>query len=559
MTPIRLRLLAALALMCCITAARQEAAQDKAADEATAPSADALPEPRTVLPSLQAVLDPAGTLPGAMPVCPPQAWSILQGPILTEAAEAGRVPKLPDMPEYPQLPINLATALRLADARPLLIAAAQASLRTAVAQLDGAKAMWLPNVYMGGSYYYHGGGNQGNSGILLVNSRSQFTFGGGVAATLPVVEAIFAPLVMKQVVAARNFDVQTARNDALRDVAQYYFNVQEARGRLAGVEDAVTKSEDLARRIKGLAAELVAPVEVNRALTELADLEQELATARGQWRVSSAELTRMLRLNPGAVVVPLEPPYLQVTLIAPREPLEGLITIGLVNRPELASQQALVQAALARLKQEKLRPLVPNLLVVGDAVPAAPGNFLMGGIYGSSVNGHSNAWVGRIDPAVELLWELRNMGLGNVALTRERRAESDRAEVELFRTQDRVAAEVVQAQALLEAAAMRVARAETGIKEAQINFQGNVRGISETTRLGETLVLVNRPQEAVAALRQLIRAYDNYFTAVNEYNRSQFRLFHALGFPAHLLACDRPTGPLQPINTTRPPGMAPVP
>ena len=35
--------------------------------------------------------------------------------------------------------INLATALRLADARPLVIAAAQASLRQAVAELDQAK------------------------------------------------------------------------------------------------------------------------------------------------------------------------------------------------------------------------------------------------------------------------------------------------------------------------------------------------------------------------------------------------------------------------------------
>ena len=43
-------------------------------------------------------------------------------------------------------------------------------------------------------------------------------------------------------------------------------------------------------------------------------------------------------------------------------------------------------------------------------------------------------------------------------------------------------------------------QAETGVKEAQVNFAGNLRGISETTRPGDVLTLVIRPQEAVAAL-----------------------------------------------------------
>ena len=70
--------------------------------------------------------------------------------------------------------------------------------------------------------------------------------------------------------------------------------------------------------------------------------------------------------------MPTEPPHLQITLIALDHSIDELIPIGLMSRPELASQQALVQAALARLKQERMRPLMPSVLVVGDAVPAAP-------------------------------------------------------------------------------------------------------------------------------------------------------------------------------------------
>ena len=70
--------------------------------------------------------------------------------------------------------------------------------------------------------------------------------------------------------------------------------------------------------------------------------------------------------------------------------------------------------------------------------------------------------------------------------------------------------------------------------------------------------LVNRPQEAVAALQQLNRAYDIYFSAVNGYNRAQFQLYRAMGYPARTLICDRPIGELQNVDTSRPPCMAPV-
>ena len=220
-------------------------------------------------------------------------------------------------------------------------------------------------------------------------------------------------------------------------------------------------------------------------------LEQAEAAAREQWRVASADLTRTLRLDPAAVVVPLEPPDLQVTLLSPQESVDMLIPIGLTSRPELAAQQALVQATLARLRQERLRPLVPSLVLEGDPTPAAPGGFLMGGVFSSDVSGHGNPWTARNDVNVQLLWEMRNLGFGNRALVRERRAEQQQAVIELYRIQDRVAAEVARAHAQVRSAAVRVTQAEVGLKEAQVNFAGNLKGMSETTRFGDLLTLVN--------------------------------------------------------------------
>ena len=110
------------------------------------------------------------------------------------------------------------------------------------------------------------------------------------------------------------------------------------------------------------AAPTAPPVEAVRAATELARRRQAVQAARGRWQVSSADLARLLRLEASALVEPAEPPHLQITLVEVQQPVDDLIRIALTNRPELAAQQALVQATLQRLRQERLRPLVPSVL-----------------------------------------------------------------------------------------------------------------------------------------------------------------------------------------------------
>ncbi|CAN5358207.1 hypothetical protein BH10PLA2_BH10PLA2_04960 [soil metagenome] len=494
--------------------------------------------------------------PALLPQLGSQGTEPFQGPITTQ----GTGPALPaaKLEEWDKpLPINLAAALRLADARPLVIAAAQAGLRQAVAEYDLAKTLWLPNVYVGASYYRHDGGNQSNSGGQIVNSKEQFMAGAGLAAVISTTDAIFTPLAVRQIVRSRTLDVQTARNDAVLAVAEAYFNVQQARGQLAGAQDTVEKSKQLVKTVTALGTALTAPVEVDRARTQLADVEQQAALALEQWRLASADLTRVLRLMPTATINPVEPPSLQVTLVTPHQLVDSLVPIGLTNRPELAAQQALVQATLERIRQERLRPLIPSVVLGGNAAPA-PGGYLAGGVYGSGVDGRGNPWTGRSDVNVQLLWELRGLGFGNRALVRGRQAEQEQAVIEAFRIQDRVAAEVAQAHAQIESAATRVTKAEIGVKQAQINFAGNLKGMSETTRFGDLLALVNRPQEVVASLSQLSRAYDNYYLSINDYNRAQFRMYRALGYPSELVACQKPIGDAIPVDTTMLPQMAPV-
>ncbi|MGH7174349.1 MAG: TolC family protein, partial [Gemmataceae bacterium] len=266
-------------------------------------------------------------------------------------------------------PINLPTALKLGNARGLDIELASRRLQTSGAQLLGAKVLWLPNILLGGDYNRHDGPIQAIDGSILGTSRQSMMVGGAPQAIFAFTDAIFSPLAVRQTVRARQADRQAAANDTLLAVAQAYFTVQQARGELAGAVDALHRAEDLLNRLDKLAPAIVPLLEIHRARSDAARLRQAKLRSENTWRSASAELLRVLFLDPTVIVEPLEPPHLQVSLFPLDKPVNDLIAVALTNRPELASQQALVQASLRLLQQEKARPLLPSFLMRGWSTP----------------------------------------------------------------------------------------------------------------------------------------------------------------------------------------------
>jgi hypothetical protein len=99
---------------------------------------------------------------------------------------------------------------------------------------------------------------------------------------------------------------------------------------------------------------------------------------------------------------------------------------------------------------------------------------------------------------------------------------------------------------------VRVVQAERALRASIAALNGAVEGLSHTSRFGDVLVLISRPQESIYALQLLKQTFDEYFTTVADYNRAQFELFHALGYPAYELAQLRLTGEILPLETRRP-------
>lgn len=482
------------------------------------------------------------------------------GPTSTTPSPLAERPKLkpaPFAPEDLRFPITLAVALKLSDARPLIVAAAQARTWIAEAELAKAKVLWIPDINIGADYIRHdGGGPDFNKGVMTAPSVNFFYGGAALWGLISTCDAVYEPLAKRQILNARVWDIQTAKNDALLETAKAYFLVHQYRGMYAGSLFVLEQGHRVFEKIAGQRSDLIPAFEVDRIRNMIAGLEQQSVAARQEWRVQSARLTKVLRLDPRAVVEPLEHDHLQITLIDPAKTLDDLMPIALFNRPELASRRALVQAAEVRVRQEKARPLLPFFALTG--YQSSGGMLIQAGLFGIGPNSSLNQWAGRDDISVQLAWQLENFGLGNLARIKKQRGEESRAIVELRNAQDRIAEEVNQAQARVQASAVRIVQADRALRTGMITLNGSIEGMEHISRFGDVLNPITRPQEAVYALQLLQRAIEEYFTTVAAYNRAQFELFHALGYPAYEISTRRPPGDIVPVDTGRPPFLPPV-
>ena len=486
---------------------------------AGSPDVPRAPESRVASP-----LPPPLPEPGPRPPDEPQAATVAIG----EPLIPGQVIE----------PIDLGGALRLAGARDLDIALARERACQAVAELEQARVLWLPSLFVGPSWIRHDGQAQIVQGQVQSISKSSLFLGASAAAgssaygpnpaggpapmsglttILRISDAIFEPMSARRVVAARKAGILSATNDALLGVSEAYFDLQQAAGALAIAREAAANAEALAQ-ITASYARTGAGLEADhrRILTERERQRRNVEAAVGQLEVASAELVRRVRIDPRVVVSPVEPPEAAIRLVGDDCSLDDLIATGLRNRPELAEAQETVQATLIRLRQAKLRPLIPSLALQ-----------YAGGGFGGGVNGFFGNFGARSDAAVNLYWEVQNLGMADRAIAKSRAAQQRAALLEQMKLQDRVAAEVVRADKSLLASAREMREAGKSVPEALSSLTLNLTNI----RRGAGLPGATRPIEVLQPIQALAQARADYLDAVLAYNRAQFRLYHARGRP----------------------------
>ncbi|QEH33406.1 Outer membrane efflux protein [Aquisphaera giovannonii] len=500
--------------------------------------------PATPLPARASIAAVSGNLPNALPVAAPRPMTT------AEATPALSGVGMPLIPEQVIRPIDLPCALRLAGANDLDIAIAREGVAQAMAELQQARVMWLPSLYLGPNWIRHDGQAQTVQGPVQSISKSSLFLGAtaaagssvsgpvpaggpaqvsGLTSILRFSDAIFEPLAARQVAAARRAAIDRATNDALLGVAEAYMDLQLAAGTLAIAREAAANAETLAKLTSSYARTGAGlDADYRRAVTERDRQRKNVEAAVGDLEAASAELVRRTRLDPRLVVAPVEPPESVLRMVPQGFSLDELITTGLRNRPELAEAQALVQATLVRLKQAKLRPYIPSLAFRYS-----------GGGFGGGTNSFFGDFASRSDADVNLYWEIQNLGFADKAIARQRAAQSRTACLEKLKVQDRVAAEVVQAVKGRIAASRRMQEAARAVPEALESLDLNLTNI----RRGAGLPGATRPIEVLQPIQALALARTDYLAAVLAYNRSEFRLTRAVGRPPGVQAAPVAAGP----------------
>ncbi|MES1213523.1 MAG: TolC family protein, partial [Singulisphaera sp.] len=379
------------------------------------------------------------------------------------------------------------------------------------------------------SYHAHNGNLQRSSGqILSVPEEQSLYVGGGARAIAaetvgipavqifaPLADVFYMPLAAQQDLNASNFTVRATYNSILLDVATTYLALVGAEASFAAyrrseldMADALRPTIEFARVGEGLNSD------ANRIRSAALLLRGKTQRSEGDISVASAQLSKLLQLNPSVGLRTPAGPLVLVSVVDPNESLASLVQTALRYRPEIGAATSEVSAADVRFRQERIRPLLPTM-----ALGFSAGTFGGGSPYVDPLFG---AFSGRSDFDVMALWTLQNAGAGNAAWRNQRRAQRGEATAErtiiINQVREEVAAARADAAAQLRAvnvAQVRLATAEDGFKREVLRIRAN---------LGHPIETLNMVDLLVEARQQLI-------ASIVAYNQAEFRLYVAMGFP----------------------------
>jgi len=444
-------------------------------------------------------------------------------------------------PPAGEYPIDLEVAWALAGVQSPTIGLAREAISEALARQMEARSLLLPNLTAGMNYHLHRGNLQASPGIIRSVNEDSLYIGGGARSLaaesvgIPMVrvfthlgDALFEPLAARQRVANRTFAARATENQVLLEVTLAYFELLGAETRLEALRASLREFAEVARLTRNFARTgqgRQGDAERARAREELLRGDEE--RAEEEVAVASARLAQLLSLAPSVRLRSPDGALPLIDLAAAEVPLEALVAVALNNWPEIAAATAAVLEADARVRQEATRPLLPLLSVGYSAAGFGGGSDLVaagiaqpGG--GVLVGPRFGRFSTRQDFDVFLVWTLQNVGFGNVALYRRRRAEERAAVAEQSLAIDQARREVEEARADALAAKQQIEPAREEVRLSEAAYKEDLR---------RAYALEGRPIELIDSARQLAEARQALIGAITRYNQAQFALFVALGQP----------------------------
>ncbi len=460
----------------------------------------------------------------------------------------------------PSQPLTLQEAVSVALVTNRSLALAGEALLRSEGRVSEQRAAFLPTVGIGYSLTQLSTGTNANIGgksIALSNvTQNQL----GISASLPIdisgqIRAAVDQAKFQEI--ATRLDINRTRNQVVLDVKNAFYDVLRAQALLAVANESQQNAQDrLSDTEKKLAAGVVAPFDVLRAQTDVANAQQQVITASTSISLSLATLNNTLGLDinapisitaAGAVVDPpgVDPPSAFVPPTAPpdlpadngavtdtgaikppatvqpptivTDPIKlgadfnGVVNEAISLRPEILEGDANIAAARRGIQLAR-RSVLPTVGITGGY------NYLPD--------------AGGFSPQTSLGQAVLSVNFpifeGGLARAREKEARADVATAQTNRRQslDLVVLEVRQAYLNLLQARDRVAVANRALAQAREAYRlAKVRfdaGVSQAQGVSPLLELSD-------AQNALTLSENNQVNALYDYNNYRSRLDKAIG------------------------------
>jgi outer membrane protein TolC len=406
--------------------------------------------------------------------------------------------------------IDLATAMRLAGAKPVDLELARNQVRQAEAKYAETRNKFFPWFTVGAGYRRLDGNTQDTPGNISDVSKQSYQAGIGVVAEFRIGEAIYQSLAAKQRAAAASHAVESVRQNLLAEVSAGYFDLLRAQAALKVSEQSKTLAANYESQVTSAVAAGVA-FEADQYRAQAQALRHEITSRKAleDIQISSARLCELLRLPNGLDLRGVDSQLVPLDYHPPSSSLGEQVRRALDQRPELRSREALLQAARADTGGAVKGPLIPDVSLRANT----------GGL-----GGGQNGDTGNFDDSSEFMfgvgWRIGPGGLFDHARVEAARAAEASEDILLEKARLRITREVLEAMARVRSVDARLVTVRKLLEATEKSYQLSVdRGSTGVGGVLETL----RAEEDLSFARMA------WFDLVTEYNKAQIALRRACG------------------------------
>ncbi len=409
--------------------------------------------------------------------------------------------------------IDLTSALRLARAGNLDIQIARQALEAARAGHESALEQFFPWLSPGVGYHRRDGMAQAvPAGTVSSTHLDSYSPGATFSAQLPLGDAIYQNLASKQFVQAAGHALDSQGQDASLAAAQMYFDLAKAKALVEVLKEVWGVSRQYQAELhEAVAVGIAFKGDELRVQTQTEQLGIAWRQAVEQQQTASAELARLLHLDPVEDLDPQTADLVPMALIPVEANLDSLVRQALKTRPELKQSQAAIAAAHDQKNGALYGPLIPSLnaQVFAGGLGGGPGNA-------------TTPFGPEEDYLVWLGWRIGPGGLFDFGRIHASRAQMATVKIKDAQIHDDITRQVVEGRA----------RALSLFDQIQAR-KTNLATADETLRLTRS-----RRQFGVGVVLEYLQAQQDYATAktgyvtvVADYNKAQFGLTRAIGSP----------------------------